>query len=553
MPTINFSKTEFEKYLGKKFKEDYLKDRISMLGTDLEGIENDEIQVEIFPNRPDMLSMQGFTRAFSSFVGIKKGLIDYQIQDSKEKVIIDESVNDIRPFTACMIVKSIKFDDEKIKEIIQMQEKLHVTYGRNRKKVAIGIYPMEKIKFPIHYKAIDKNKIKFRPLESQNEMTAKEILEKHPAGIEYKKLLTGYEKYPVFVDSNNSIMSMPPIINSFETGRVTVNTKEIFIECSGFNFDVVSKCLNMIACAFYDINAKIYSIDLVYGKKTIKSPNLTPKELDIDINYVNKILGLNLSEAKIKECLEKMGYGYKNKKVLVPCFRADVLHMIDLVEDIAIAYGYENFNAEIPKVATIAHENKFEKFKNLVIEIFTGLGYLQLNCFHLSSVEKQNKLMNTKKDLVELSNSISQDYDVLQSFLTPQLLDTYKSNKHHDYPQKIFLIAKTFSFNKTNETGVFEIFNLALSSSHENANYTEIRQILDYLFNSLNLKYEVKEQDYDYLINGRSAKILLNKKEIGFLGELSPEVITNWNLIMPCCLFELNLEAIFNEIEKIKE
>ncbi|MFW6220106.1 MAG: phenylalanine--tRNA ligase subunit beta [Nanoarchaeota archaeon] len=550
MPTISFNKKEFEKNLGKKFDLNYLKDRISMLGTDLEGISDNEIQVEIFPNRPDMLSMQGFTRAFSSFVGIKKGLIDYKINDSKEKVIIDDSVKNIRPYTACVIVKSLKLNDEKIKEIIQMQEKLHVTYGRNRKKVAIGIYPIEKIKFPITYKAIDKEKIKFRPLESDKEMTAKEILEKHTAGIEYKKLLDGFNKYPVFIDANNKIMSMPPIINSFETGRVTTKTKEIFIECSGNDFEVLSKCLNMIACAFYDIGAKIYSIDLMYKNKITKSPNLKPKKMKLDINYINRILGLNLSELKIKECLEKMGYGYKNKEVLIPCFRADILHMVDLIEDIAIAYGYENFKAIIPKVASVAKENEFEIFKKQIIEIFIGLRYLQLNCFHLSSNEKQNKLMNTKKELIELSNSISNDFNVLQSWLTPNLVDTFKSNKHYDYPQKVFLIAKVFSKDENKETGVFENFNLALASSNENANYTEIKQVLDYLFNSLNLEYEIKETEFDFLIKGRSASIVVNKKEIGFLGELSPEVITNWNLIMPCCLFELNLEELFKQIKK---
>jgi len=222
MPTINVSKKEFEKLVGKELPIEELKDRISMLGTDLEGIEDDEISVEIFPNRPDMLSVQGFARAFSSFINVKMGLRDYNVKKSGEKVIIDNSVGDYRPYTACAIVKNLKFDGQKIKEVIQIQEKLHVTYGRNRKKMALGIYPLEKISFPITYKALSPEKIKFKPLESEKEMTGLQILSQHKTGREFGHLLEGLEKFPIFIDTNNEVLSMPPIINSNSLGKVVV-------------------------------------------------------------------------------------------------------------------------------------------------------------------------------------------------------------------------------------------------------------------------------------------------------------------------------------------
>ena len=152
MPVVNLNKEVFEKLVGKKLPLSELKDRISMLGTDLESI-GEEIEVEVFPNRPDMLSEQGFARAFSSFIGVKKGLKKYKVTKSGEKLIVDTSVTNVRPYTACAIVKGLTLNEERIREIIQIQEKLHISYGRNRKKAAIGIYPMEKIKFPINYLA----------------------------------------------------------------------------------------------------------------------------------------------------------------------------------------------------------------------------------------------------------------------------------------------------------------------------------------------------------------------------------------------------------------
>src|SRR3989338_5599976 len=163
MPTITLNKTVLEKLIGKKLPLEQLKDRISMLGTDLEKIEGDEIHVEIFPNRPDLLSEQGFARAFSSFIGIKTGLREYKIKSSNYKVIVDRSVT-MRPYTACAVVKNIIFNDERIKEIMQMQEKLATTHGRKRKKSCYGLYPLQKINFPITYGAKDPRTVKFRPL-----------------------------------------------------------------------------------------------------------------------------------------------------------------------------------------------------------------------------------------------------------------------------------------------------------------------------------------------------------------------------------------------------
>jgi len=249
MPTITLNKKVFEILVGKKLPLKELKDRISMLGTDLEEIEGNDINVEIFPNRPDLLSEQGFARAFSSFMGIKTGLREYDVKKSNYEVIVDKSVSKVRPFTAVAIVKNIRFDDEKIKEIIQIQEKLHVTYGRNRKKCAIGVYPLEKITFPVRFIAKKPTEIRFRPLEFPREITGLQILSQHPTGRDYAHLLEGLDKFPIFIDANDKILSMPPIINSHDVGKISDNTQDVFIECSGFDYKVLALCLNMIVTA----------------------------------------------------------------------------------------------------------------------------------------------------------------------------------------------------------------------------------------------------------------------------------------------------------------
>ncbi|MBW3020330.1 phenylalanine--tRNA ligase subunit beta, partial [Candidatus Woesearchaeota archaeon] len=433
MPTVKLNKKVFEELVGKKLPIEELKDRISMLGTDLEGIEGNEITVEVFPNRPDMLSEQGFARAFSSFIGEKTGFRKYNVKKSNEKVIIENSTSKVRPYTACAIVKNIKFDDEKIKEVIQIQEKLHVTYGRNRKKVAIGVYPLEKIKFPVTFFAEDPNKVVFRPLEYKSEITGLQVLSKHPTGRDYGHLLEGKDVFPFFKDANNQILSMPPVINSHDVGKVTESTTDLFIECSGFEFNYLHTCLNMIVTALADMGGEIYSVELNYGKEKKVTPNLDGEEWDLPLEYINKRLGLKLKDKELSELLAKMGHDYKNGKVRVPAYRADILHPVDFVEEVAIAYGYENFEAEIPKVSTIGEEDPFEKFSRKISEIIAGLGLIETETYNLTNAKNQNERMLTENKLIELESAVNSEFNVLRSWMTPCLMEVFNKNLNKEF------------------------------------------------------------------------------------------------------------------------
>jgi len=537
MPTITLNKKVFEKIVGEKLSLEKLKDRISMLGTDLEEVDDKEIIVEVFPDRPDMLSEQGFARAFSSFIGAKKGLKDYKVHKSNHKVIVESSVKKVRPFTSCAIVKGLKFDDEKIKEVVQIQEKLHITYGRHRKKVAIGIYPFEKIKTPIRFLAKKPEEIKFRPLEYPKEINAKQIISKHPAGRDYGYLLEGFKTFPVFVDANNKVLSVPPIINSHDTGKISEKTKDVFIECSGFDYEVLSKCLNIIVTVMADMGGKIYSMEIIDSGKKFHSPDLSSEKMKIGVNNVNKLLGLELKEKDVKNYLERMGYGYDKGNALVPAYRADVIHEVDLIEDIAIAYGYENFKEEIPNVATIGEEDKFEVYKRKVSEILAGVGLLETNSFTLLP---EKDLINMEDDCpyVKVENA-SSEHDVLRSWVVPSLMKILSENKHYEYPQNIFeigtIVKKDYSENE----------RVGVVLCNKKADFTDAKQIMDYLLRSLDLNYNIEEVEHKSFIPGRVGRIIVKGKKIGYIGEIHPKVISNFGLKFPVSAFEINLSELF--------
>ena len=551
MASVKFNKKLFEKEIGKL--DESLQEKIAMFGTPVESVKDGEIELEIFPNRPDLLSYQGFKRAFLAFLGKKTGLKEYKINKPEKdyQVVIDKGVEKIRPFTACAIVKNLSFDNEKIKEIIEMQEKLHATIGRKRKKVAIGIYPLEKIKLPITYKALEPDKIKFIPLESEKEMSGLEILQKHPAGRDYAHLLAGKEKFPIFIDSDSNILSMPPIINSQLTGKITEQTKEVFIECSGFDFETLKKCLNILATSLAEMGGQIYQIELKYKNKEI-TPDLKSEKMKLNINNVNKLLGLELKEQQVKKLLEKMGYEYdqSKKEVSIPAWRVDILHEVDLIEDIAIAYGYDNFIPEIPSISTIGQQDQKEVLKNKLSEILAGLNLLGVSNYHLTNKNDQlNKMgLNEKQEPVTEVEKSKTEFNILRQNLSHYLLKNLSENVDAEYPQNIFEIGKVFNNAEGGKIKEQEKLAIAITPG----NFTQLKQILDYTSKMLGIEVTLQEPEQfsQWFIEGRVAEVALNNKPAGFIGEIHPKILKNWRIKMPVTLLEIDLEGVFEELNK---
>ncbi len=542
MPTVTFDKKDLLKLLGKKVSDSNLSYYISYLGTDLKRITEEEIIVEVFPNRPDMLSIEGFARALRSFMGLKTGLVKYKVNKTSNKVFVEQSVKKVRPFIKCGIIKGIDMKDELIKSLMQVQEKLHTTHGRNRKKVAIGIHDLDKVRFPLKYKAVDPKRVSFVPLGETLELNLKEILERHPKGQKFSWILEDKEKYPVIFDVKGEVISFPPIINSALT-QVTEETKNLFIEVTGENEEAVEKALNIIITSLTERGGKIYSVK-IDGKE---SPKLKTRTIRLNKNYVEEVLGLELKETTIKKLLGRMGYEYKNGRVTIPCYRTDILHQFDIIEDIAIAYGYDKFDFEIPNIATIGFEDPIQDFKRKISYALIGFGFLETNTNNLTSEEEERKAGFNNK-LIKVKNSLTQGYNALRKHIIPALMKVLSENKHYEYPQKLFEINTVFYEDETRETRVKEEESLGVVIAGKEEDFTRIKQVITALLRTLNLNFEIEEYNSETFIEGRAARIIINGEEIGCFGEVDPRVIESFQLDMPVSAAELNITRLYKII-----
>lgn len=561
MANVKFSRKEFEKHVKINAE---IEDRINMMGTPLEGLDDKEIEIEIFPNRPDLLSMQGYVRALKAFVGKDVGLKKYSIRKSGEKLKVDKSLPSEWPYAYAFIVRGLKLDDEKIKDIIQVQEKLGGTMLRRRKKGGIGLYPLEKIEFPVNFVGRSPEEIKFLPLEAKREMTAPQILKGHPTGRTYANIMDGWKKYPVFIDHSGKIMSMPPIINSHDVGKIDEGTKDVFVEATGTDPEVLKKSLAIIATTLADIGGKIYSIECEQqdGTKEIV-PDLSAGKMKVSLERTNKLLGLDLKEKDLEKLLPKMGYDYSKGKVSVPAWRTDILHEVDIIEDVAIAYSYDKLVPEISNavatefgkprtpqnsasqqefrgVSTTGKESKKSKLRGKIAEALSGLGILEISSFHLV---KANEVGD---EAVELEDSKT-EYKFLRPNLFAPAMRILSENKDNEYPQKIFEIGKVFNLDRGYESGIREDENLCVALTP--GGFTDAKQVLDYLFKVFELEYSLEDGSRDGLIDGRVGIVKFNGREIGYVGEVHPSELKAWGIRMPVVFIELKLKEIFKELD----
>jgi phenylalanyl-tRNA synthetase beta chain len=552
MPVVTFDYQDYINLLQEKISKEDLIEKIPMIGADFDKIEDDKISIEFFPNRPDLSSVEGIVRASRAFFEYKPGLTTYPVQESDIIMNVEQSVKDVRPFVRCALVKNVTMTDELIVSLMQLQEKLHFGIGRNRKKVAIGVHNAEPIQPPFTYKAVDPDSYQFVPLAKVESMTLSDILTNHEKGTAYASLLDDFDTYPLIVDANNNVLSFPPIINGILT-EVTPFTTDLFIDVTGNDEQAIHHALAIVVSALAERGGSIYSVKIVDGGITIISPDLSVKKRNLSVDNVNRILGLKLTADDIIKYLAKMGFEtIKNDEhqlsVSVPSWRADIIHEIDLVEDVAVGYGYDTIQKDLPESFNFGSPLlKKEYFHNLRT-IMIGQGFQEVTTFTLSNeTDEFDKMGKPFQNHVEVQNPIGEDFTCLRTSIIPSLLNMLGDNKHHPLPQEIFELGIV-----TNET--FEnTYRLAGLKSSATANFTECKSIIESILRDSGISYEIKEFIHPAFVEGRCAEIVNGENNhFCYFGEIHPKTITNFLLEHPVIAFEFNADTMMKEMMKRK-
>ncbi|MBY9002029.1 MAG: phenylalanine--tRNA ligase subunit beta [Candidatus Heimdallarchaeota archaeon] len=553
MVSIKTSYTKMQELLGMDVSIDELGNLLAYAKSEIDDYveAEDMLVIDIkTSNRPDLWSAEGMVREIKGILEKEAGIPTYEVKKSDYKVIVDPKLVSSRPYIACAIVKNLKLTDYSIKQFMQHSEKIDNSYGRKRNRSSIGMYNLSMIQSPVEYKVIDK-KHKFIPLGYEEEMDLPTILDKHEKGLEFGDIVKGYGLYPILLSANGTTLSLPPVINSNDVGRVTEETKELLIEVTGTNYETVNVVLNILCQTMIDYGAFIYSVEIVYPpeihEKNVMTPIIEHEMISVDLNQINKYLGVNLTPKQGIRELRKRRFECEtteksNLLVSIPPYRKDILHWVDIAEEIAIALDYNKIDATKWKVITEGGLLPETESENIVRNILVGSGGIEVLTNTLTGPEILTKNVNLAKlDLVELQNPVSLTYSVLRNQLFPILISVLSRNTHETYPQLIFEVGEVV---KILDKKVATQSNAAFAFAGAEASFEECHKRLHMLLDLLNAEYKIESISHPSFTEGRSGKIVIDGKECGIIGEIHPSVLEINQIWVPIVVFEIELPFI---------
>jgi phenylalanyl-tRNA synthetase beta chain len=553
MPSLEISKKDLEALAGKKFRDrDALEEALMYAKTELDSLEGDVIKCSPSDsNRPDLYSTEGIARELAAKMGVRTGIRAYKASKARHRVIVEKTVEKIRPLLVGAIVRNIHVTEPLLVQMTQLQEKICQTYGRRRREAAIGIYDLDRMKMPVYYKGMKDNEIEFIPLEYRVPMRPREILSEHPKGKEYAPLLEGTDRYPILIDSAGVVASMPPIINSQHTGKVTPQTKNLFIEVTGFSLAVCETALEVVLMALSDRGGEIERLDVeyptgaAYPKGPMSFPRFATRTTAVRKQLIADMTGLSLDDAQVLELLARCGFDAKTGRdaytVTYPAYRQDILHAVDIVEDLLVAYGYNRIPLQALALAVRGHKQPDTLRQEFAAEGAVGMGCQEVLTYYLTSAEKQTRHVRVADEsFARIANPVSTNYEIFRKRLYPELLEFLSKNKQVTYPQKIFETGKVIEPDPKTDTGAAEPLHLCIAIADQQTDFTDIKRHAVALADYLGEDAVFESTEHPSFEKGKAATVRIGKKR-GVVGEVSREVLRNFGLKTPVSVLEVEI------------
>jgi phenylalanyl-tRNA synthetase beta chain len=568
MPTITIFKQDLESLLTgpgearEPLTIEQLDELLMLVKGELKGQNPDtgELRIELQDsNRPDLWCCEGIARQIR--VKRQGALAKFDFQTTKwpspKQLNVVPGLEDIRPYVAACAATGYRVTPEGLAQLIQTQEKLAEMFGRKRRTVSIGLYRLSAIEFPVTYDLVKPDDVSFTPLGLDTIMTLREMLLIHPKGLEFGGILAGHARLPFLRDAKRQALSFPPIINSREVGEVRVGDDALFIEVTGMDLSMVVLTLNIFAANLADRGAAIEPIEVRYPYKTALGKTvLTPRDLGksrkLSVSTIEQALGQALGAQEVATAL--MAYGYevttrgKEMKVTLPLYRQDLMHAMDVVEDVAISRGYSDFLPVMPSQFTVGGLSPIEEFSDHIRALMVGMGFQEIISNILGSptdLRDAMRLQGTEwGQLVEVDNVMSQNFSALRQWMLPSLLRVEAASNRAFYPHRTFEVGEVARYDLTQPLGSRTVTVLGGMIAHAGAHFSEAHSCLETLFYYVKHAYSLEPIQHPSFLAGRVGAIVSEGKQVGVIGELHPEVLEQWQIGVPAVGFEVDVTQL---------
>ena len=564
MPTIVINQKDLAHLLGRPVDAASLEDWLPLVKGELkdEDSQTGEWRVELQDsNRPDLWCCEGIARQIRIKLNGQPVAYSFGKGSARapRRVRVSEGMDEVRPYIAACTAVGYTVTEDALTQLIQTQEKLADIFGRRRRTVSIGLYRLQKIAFPVTYVLVQPGEARFTPLGFEDRMSLREILDVHPKGLEFGPIVAGHSRVPLLIDDDGQVLSFPPIINSREIGEVRVGDGELFVEVTGTDLTMVLLTLNILAVNLADRGATVGPVEVEYPYETARGRKLrTPLEFaeprSIPLQAIETALGMPLGADEIRRTLRAYGYEAATSRdrthvsVTAPPYRNDLMHAVDVIEDVAISRGYGEFAPEMPAQFTVGGLSRLEEVSDQVRDLMIGQGFQEIISNILASREElveRMRLNRTEWDrLVEVENVMTLTYSCLRQWVIPSLLRVEAASTRAFYPHRMFEVGEVAVPDPTDEMGTRTLLSLAACMSHANANFSEIHSSLDLLFYYFDQPYSLEAVAHPSFLEGRAGRIMCEGRAVGLIGELHPEVLERWQIGVPVVALDLSIDAL---------
>ncbi|WP_435334634.1 phenylalanine--tRNA ligase subunit beta [Haloarchaeobius sp. TZWWS8] len=586
MPVVDVDPDELRRLTGHDEKRDEeLKDDLFGLGLEFEGeTEDEKFQLEFAPDRLDRLSVEGVARSLRYQYGDDRGVYVPKTNDADWTIRVDESVPDERPYVTGAIARGVNLDEDALDSLIQLQEKLHATMGRKRTKGAIGIHDLTMLKgaaadgdggHSIEYVGVEPDEDRFVPLDSDEELTPAEVLEQHPTGEKYADIVREYERYPAIYD-DIGLFSFPPVINGRRT-EVSTDSRDLFIELTGTDQWTIDKMCNIVCYALDARGATIEEVVVDYPERDVYAPDrieLVDPGVDLvrpDLSTTDKhvrhtrietLLGMSFDPDEVVDLLERAGLDAETSEtddgelvydVDVPPYRVDVLHPLDIVDDIGRAYGFNHLEPRYPEVGTVGGRHERTGLEDAVRDQLVGLGFEDMLNFHMISERENYERLRLDPETddclgagspVTITEPYSEDYTMVRSWALPSLMMVLENNTHRSYPQDVAEVGLAAHYDESEDTYVAERRTVAGALARFDASYEDAKARLQAIARNFDVELETPPTEHPSFIDGRTAEVRIDGEVAGVVGEVHPAVLVEHDLELPVVAFEFELDAL---------
>ena len=574
MPVVDVDPDELRRLTGHEEKSDeQLREDLFALGLEYEGrTEDGEFQLEFAPDRLDRLSVEGVARSLRYQYGDDRGVYVPTTNDAEWVVEVEESVPEERPYVTAAVVRGLDMSEEKLESLIQLQEKLHATMGRKRAKGAIGVHDLAMLKGrpgrgdaedrrakTITYRGVEPDGDRFVPLEVDAEMTPAEVLVDHPTGRTYAPIVEEYGRYPAIYDEIG-LFSFPPVINGKRT-EVDEGSRDLLIEMTGTDQWTIDRMLNIVCYALDARGGRIEDVRVRYPDREVVRPDLSTDRKSVTHERIESIVGISFDAEEVIDLFERSGLDAETEEVGddelvyragVPPYRVDVLHALDLVDDVGRAYGFNDLEPRYPDVSTVGGRHERSRLEDAARDALVGLGFEDLLDFHMISEEENYERMNLEPgetafgaaEGVTITEPYSEDYTMLRTWALPSLAMVLERNTHRAYPQDLAEIGLAARRDDDEPTGVTEARHVAAVLARTDASYEDAKSRLAALCRAFGAELGTPATDHPSFIPGRAAEVVIDGDPVGVVGELHPAVLVEHDLEVPVAAFEFRLDAL---------